>query len=67
MWNSTRTVALAGAIAMLVTGCALTQQARKTEPAGFLGDYSNLKEGGKDEALLVYIDESTPSVQLRQR
>jgi len=40
--------------ALLFTACASTKQARNVEPSGFLGDYSKLQEGGKDEALLVY-------------
>lgn len=40
----------------LVSGCATTYQARKTEKSGFLGDYSQLRAGTNDEALLVYID-----------
>ncbi len=38
----------------LATGCATTYQANEVIPAGFLGDYSMLKEGGNDQALLVY-------------
>lgn len=37
-----------------VSGCASTQQARSVEQSGFLGDYSILKEGEKDETLLIY-------------
>lgn len=37
-----------------LSGCAGTQQARSVEQSGFLGDYSILKEGEKDEALLIY-------------
>lgn len=39
---------------MGLSGCAGTQQARKVEQSGFLGDYSILKEGEKDESLLIY-------------
>lgn len=38
------------------TGCARTQQERSVEPSGFLGDYSQLKTGGGERALLYYID-----------
>jgi hypothetical protein len=41
---------------LLITGCATTQQTRSVEPSGFLGDYSQLKEGVKDRALLYYLD-----------
>ncbi len=40
--------------ALLLLACSTTKQARNVEPSGFLGDYSKLQEGGKDEALLVY-------------
>jgi hypothetical protein len=36
--------------------CATTRQTRSVEPSGFLGDYSELREGTGDEAQLVYID-----------
>ena len=39
---------------LMSAGCQSTRQARSVEKAGFLGDYSLLREGGKDEALLVY-------------
>ena len=41
---------------MLVAACATTRQTRSVEKSGFLGDYSQLREGGDDEAQLVYID-----------
>ena len=56
-------------VAMLaMTGCAVTEQAKPTalegQPrSGFLSDYSALKPGGKDQALLVYID---PNVRWRE-
>ena len=37
-----------------LSGCASTQQARSAKESGFLGDYSMLKEGKKDETLLIY-------------
>ncbi len=37
-----------------VAGCASTFQARHTKPSGFLKDYSQLKPGGRDRALLLY-------------
>ncbi|MEQ1485521.1 DUF3313 domain-containing protein [Methyloglobulus sp.] len=42
------------AIFLVVTGCARTYQARNVETTDFLGDYSMLKEGNEDEALLSY-------------
>lgn len=45
------------ALAVIVTGCATTHQARSLqETSGFLGDYSQLKEGGSGEAKLLYIN-----------
>ena len=49
-------------IAVGVSGCASTQEAKSVEKSGFLGDYSMLKEGerstfkegAEDQALLVY-------------
>jgi hypothetical protein len=43
-------------LAVALGGCAATQQARKVEPSGFLGNYAQLQEGGEGEAKLVYID-----------
>ena len=43
------------AIVCLLGACA-TMQARSTKTTGFLGDYSQLKEGKDGQALLVYID-----------
>ena len=36
--------------------CSTTHQVRKVETSGFLSDYSQLKEGKGDQALMVYID-----------
>jgi Protein of unknown function (DUF3313) len=49
-------------LALVVPGCAATQEAKSVEKSGFLGDYSLLKEGqrstfsqgAEDQALLVY-------------
>ena len=38
----------------LLTGCATTQQASKVTRSGFLGDYSGLKPGKGDQAVLAY-------------
>jgi hypothetical protein len=40
--------------ALCLLGACVTKKARKTQTAGFLGDYSQLKEGDKEEAQLVY-------------
>lgn len=51
------TAALGVAMAVgLLSGCSSTYQARKAEPSGFLGDYSGMKKGGKEESLLLFID-----------
>jgi len=47
-----------GIAALLGVGCATTHQVRSTETSGFLGDYSQLREGVGEEALLVYRDDS---------
>jgi hypothetical protein len=44
------------ALSLTVAACATTRQTRSVEESGFLGDYSELREGGKGEAQLVYID-----------
>jgi len=42
--------------AALLTGCATTRQSRGVgAESGFLGDYSDLQPGGKDEPQLIYI------------
>ena len=44
------------ALACMLLGACATMQARSVTKSGFLGDYSQLKEGGEGKALLVYID-----------
>ena len=39
---------------LFLSGCQSTRQARSVEKTGFLDDYSILREGAQDEALLVY-------------
>lgn len=56
--RSHRAVGLALATLMGTIGCATTERTTTASPSGFLGDYSLLREGGDDEAQLVYIDES---------
>ncbi len=43
------------ALSLSMAGCARTRQSR-ADKAGFLGDYSQLREGEGDEAQLVYIN-----------
>ena len=43
---------------MFCMSCATTHQTRSVETSGFLDDYSKLKEGKDDQALLVYTAES---------
>ena len=49
---------LAVALALSIASCATTKQTRGAEPSGFLKDYSQLKEGEKGQAQLVYINPS---------
>lgn len=42
----------------LLAACTTTMQTRSVEPSGFLGDYSQLREGKGKEAQLVYLDEA---------
>ncbi len=42
--------------ALCLLGACATHQAKKTNTAGFLGDYSQLTEGDDDQALLVYLN-----------
>jgi hypothetical protein len=44
------------ALSAVLVGCATTRATRGAEPQGFLGDYSQLREGEGDEAQLVYIN-----------
>lgn len=49
------TVSAAVFVIMIVfAGCSTTHQARSVTPSGFLGDYSQLKEGDSGQALLRY-------------
>jgi len=43
-------------LALTFSSCAVSKQARKVKPSGFLKDYSMLKKGKGDEALLRYIN-----------
>ncbi|MDD2601011.1 MAG: DUF3313 domain-containing protein [Kiritimatiellae bacterium] len=42
--------------AALLSGCSSTYQARSTKKSGFLQNYSQLKPGQDDRALLVYVN-----------
>ncbi len=46
-------------LGIVLAGCASTVQKGGAEPSGFLGDYSQLKEGTDDEAQLIYINPET--------
>lgn len=41
---------------VVAAGCAATRQSHSVEPSGFLGDYSQLREGRGEQALLIYIN-----------
>jgi hypothetical protein len=55
-WSS-RVMGALGVVLMggLLCGCTSTYQARKAKTSGFLVDYSQLRPGQGDEALLVYV------------
>jgi hypothetical protein len=62
--NRTALLLALGAAGMLAfSSCATTRQSRDVETSGFLGDYSQLKEGEGDEAQLVYIDPAAKFAQ----
>ena len=48
--------AVATAMAALTLSACAAGQVGKAKPSGFLGDYSQLHEGQKGQALLVYLD-----------
>ena len=57
---------LAGTLLLVLTilACATTRQTRsEANQSGFLGDYSQLREGGDDEAKLLYIAEDVDWAQ----
>jgi hypothetical protein len=41
---------------VVVAGCAATRKSQSVEPSGFLGDYSQLREGRGEQALLIYLN-----------
>lgn len=43
-------------ISLIISGCATTYQEHDVKPSGFLGNYSMLKKGENDQALLIYRD-----------
>lgn len=43
---------------IMAGGCAKTHQVKSVETSGFLGDYSQLEEGEKGQALLSYVNQS---------
>ena len=49
------TLAVAAVAVLGLTACNTTRHARSVTESGFLGDYSQLKEGEGDQAKLVYI------------
>ncbi|MDH3664341.1 MAG: DUF3313 family protein, partial [Alphaproteobacteria bacterium] len=53
----TPSIAILAGVALLLTGCAQSQQARNVQTSGFLGsDYAKLREGREGEVLLVFSD-----------
>lgn len=49
-------LATALGLVLILSACQTTRATRSVETSGFLGDYSQLREGEGDEAQLVYID-----------
>jgi hypothetical protein len=43
-------------MSLALAACATTRQTRDVKPSGFLGDYSQLREGEGKEAQLIYIN-----------
>jgi hypothetical protein len=41
---------------LIICGCSTTHQADSVKPSGFLANYSQLKKGGDEEALLRYVN-----------
>lgn len=68
-WGKGRGVAIAGVcMAALMAGCAVTQQ-EAVKPAslsGFLGDYSKLKPGEKDQTVLRYLNPNAQWTQYKK-
>ncbi len=48
------------------SGCQSTFKERSVEPTGFLKNSSQLQKGGKDQALLVYIDKTVNFAQYKK-
>lgn len=59
--KSMRSVSGVLSLAALLCACSTTYQARKVEPSGFLGDYTQLKRISKDNPALVYINTDVPA------
>ena len=47
-------------VSLVLAACETTRQTRSAKPAGFLGDYSQLRKGEGKEAQLVYINSAAP-------
>lgn len=57
--RGTASLVLAVCLAVGLAGCATTQRTRRAEKTGFLGDYSQLQEGQRGEAVWVYVNPET--------
>ena len=44
------------ALSLALAACSTTRRTRSVETSGFLGDYSQLEKGEKDQAQLVYLN-----------
>ena len=59
MSNATKMFMAVMVAALFATGCTLTRQEKKVKTSGFLKDYSQLRKGYGDQALLVYVNSKT--------
>jgi hypothetical protein len=49
-------ISMLAVLLVVVAGCAATRKSQSVEPSGFLADYSQLREGRGEQALLIYIN-----------
>jgi len=61
MTKNPKTLAVLGilVLSLALAACATTRQTRSVETSGFLGDYSQLQEGEKGQAQLIYVNPNT--------
>src|SRR5712691_3523873 len=52
-------------LSLVLVACETTRQTRSAKPAGFLGDYSQMRPGTGDQAQLVYLNPAAKWPQYR--